>query len=129
MARWPWRGLESELGAGEEERQRGRVKASAAASADVGGRVGEGAGRLRCTAASMAHGRHAAGVLCSGRDAARRVSERASTEAGQARRWAGLGQGEACGVGWEACWAGFGHGPRNEAAAREMRKAFFNLYF
>ena len=35
-----------ELGAGGEERQRGRVQASAMALAEVGGRVGAGAGRL-----------------------------------------------------------------------------------
>ena len=76
------RGRVGDLGAGGEERQHGRVQASAVASAEVGGRVGTGAGRLRCAAASMAHGRHAAGVLCRGR----RVCERRAGE----RRGAGL---------------------------------------
>ena len=38
------RGRVSELGAVGEERQHGRVQASAAASAEVGGHVGAGAG-------------------------------------------------------------------------------------
>ena len=38
------RGRVSELGASEEERQRGRGQASAVPSAEVGGRVGAGAG-------------------------------------------------------------------------------------
>ena len=105
-----------ELGAGGEERQRGRMKVSAAASVEVGGRVGAGAGRLRHATASTAHGRHAAGLLCHGRDAARRVSGRASTEAGQARRWARLARRAA--LAREACWAGFGWRARSEAAAR-----------
>ena len=112
------RGRVRALGACEEERQRGSEPASASAPTEVGGRVGTGAGRLRRAAASMAHGRHAAGVFCRGRDAVRRVSELASVEAGQARRWAGLGQGEARGAagGWLGrlrSWAG------NEAAARD----------
>jgi len=92
--------------------------------------VGAGVGRLRRAAASTAHGRHAAGLLCHGRDAARRVSGRASAEAGQARRWAGLARRAAlarearcCRPGRLRPWAG------NEAAAREMKEAFFNLYF
>ena len=107
-----------ELGACGEERQRGREQVSAPAPVEVGGRVGAGAGRLRHAAASTAHGRHAAGELCRGRDVARRVSGQASAEAGQAWPWAGLGQGEARGAagGWLGRlrpWAG------NEAAARE----------
>ena len=124
------RGRVSELGACGEERQRGRVKASAAAPAEVGGRVGAGIGLLRRAAASTAHGRHVAGLLYHGRDAARRVSGRASAEAGQARRWAGLARRAAlarearyCRPGRLRPWA------RNEAAAREMKEAFFNLYF
>ena len=111
-ARWRVRAL----GACGEEKQRGSERASAPSSAGVGERVG--AGRLRRAAASTAHGRHAAGELCRGRDVARRVSGQASAEAGQARRWAGLGQGEARGAarGWLGrlrSWAG------NEAAARD----------
>ena len=108
------RGRVSELVAGGEERQRGRMKASAAASAEVGGRVGAGAGQLRRAAASTAHGRHAAGLLCHGRDAARRVIGRASVEAGQAWRWAGLGwRGARRWRRWlvAAGRAGFGRGP------------------
>jgi len=51
--------------------------------------VGAGAGRLRRAAASTAHGRHAAGVLCHGWC----VCERRAGE----RRGAELGRGE---VGW-----------------------------
>ena len=56
--------------------------------------------------------------------AARRVSEQAGAEAGQAWRWAGLGRGEACGAvgGWLGRlrpWA------KSEAAAREGEKAPF----
>ena len=83
------RGRVGELGAGGEERQRGRVQVSAVASAEVGGRVGAGAGRLRRAAASTAHGRHAAGMLCRGR----RVRERRAGE----RRGAGLARHAASG--------------------------------
>ena len=108
----------SELVAGGEERQRGRVKASAAALVEVGGRMGAGAGQLRRAAASTAHGRHAAGKLCRGRARGGRP----------ARRWVGLGRGEArgaagCWLGWLRPWA------RNEAAAREGEKALFPIYF
>ena len=82
------RGRVGALGSSGEERQRGSEQASAPAPAEVGGHVGAGAGRLRRAAASTAHGRHAAGLLYHGRDAA--------------RCWAGLGQGEARGAarGW-----------------------------
>ena len=90
----------SELVTGGEERQRGRVKASAAAPAEVGGRVGAGAGRLRRATASTAHGRHTAGVLCRGG----RVCERRAGE----RRGAGLARRAAVG---DAGQAGFGRGP------------------
>ena len=90
--------------------------------------MGVGAGRLRRMAASTAHGRHAAGELCRGRDATRRVSGRASAETGQARRWAGLARRAAlareahgCRPGRLRPWAG------NEAAAREGEKALFHL--
>ena len=89
-----------ELGAGGEERQRGRVQASAVALAEVGGRVGAGAGLLRRAAASTAHGHHAAGVLCRGR----RVCERRAGE----RRGARLARRAA---GGDAGQAGFGRGP------------------
>ena len=126
------RGRVSELGACGEERQRGREQASAPASAEVGGRVGTGAGRLRCAATSMAHGHHAAGELCRGRDATRCVSGRASAEAGQARRWAGLG--------WRGTWrwhrrlavagqAGFGRGPETRRRPANEKSPFFHLYF
>ena len=96
------RGRVSELGTGGEERQRGREQASAPASAEAGGRgrVGAGAGRLRRAAASTAHGRHAAGVLCRGR----RVCERRAGE----RRGAGLARHAA---GGDVGQAGFGRGP------------------
>ena len=55
---------------------------------------------------------------------------------GTTQRWvgqthAGLGWAEArwAGAGTGVRWADFGRGPRNEAAARERRKAFFKLYF
>ena len=89
-----------ELGAGGEERQRGRVQASIVPSAEVGGHVGAGTGRLRRAAASTAHGRHAAGVLCRGR----RVWERRAGE----RRGAGLARRTA---GGDAGQASFGRGP------------------
>ena len=95
------RGRVGELGAGGEERQRGRVQASAVASAEVGGCVGVGAGRLRRAAASTAHGRHAVGVLCR----SRRVCERRAGE----RRGAGPrrdARGMAWRVGQRARWAG-----------------------
>ena len=82
------RGRVGELGACGEERQRGREQASAPTSAEVGGRVGAGAGRLRRATASTAHGRHAAGVLYRGR----RVCEMRSRQGrgpGQLRPWAG----------------------------------------
>ena len=118
------RGRVSELVAGGEERQRGRVKASAAAPAEVGGCVGAGAGRLRRAAASTAHGCHAAGLLCHGQDAARRVSGRARAVAGQARRWAGLARRAALAREARYCRPGRlsavgqkrGDGPRNEGS-------------
>ena len=78
--------------------------------------------------ASLAHGRHAAGVLCRGWNGERERARRGA-EAGQTR--AGLGWAEAkwAGVGAGVRWAGFGRGPRNEAAAREKRKTFFKLCF
>ena len=126
MARWLRRGGESELSTGEEERQRGRVKASAAASADEGGRVGADAGRLRREAASTAHGRHVAGLLCHGRDAARRVSGRASAEAGQARRWAGPRRGARCGGRLAGLASVVG---RKRGGGPRLRKALFHFYF
>ena len=85
------RGRVSALGAGGEERQRGSERASAPASAGIGERVGAGAGRLRCAAASTAHGRHAAGKLCRGR-ARGAARQQAGARGGRpARRWAGLG--------------------------------------
>ena len=106
------RGRVSELSAGGEERQRGRVQASAAASAEVGERVGAGAGRLRRAAASTAHGRHAAGKLCRGR------------ARGAALGWAERGEARAGGwLGRLRSWA------RSEAAAREGEKVLFQIYF
>ena len=116
-----------ELGAGGEERQRGRVQASTVALAEVGGHVGVGAGRLRHAAASMAHGRHAAGKLCHGR--ARGAARQRAGARRQARRGAALGwakRGEARTGGWLGrlrSWA------RSEAAAREGEKVLFQIYF
>ena len=130
------RGRVSELGACGEERQRGRVQAGAVASAEVGGRVGAGAGRLRRAAASTAHGRHAAGVLCRGR----RVCERRAGErcgAGPRRDTRGM----AWRVGRRARWAGEARSRRGRGPGRlrpwagklsggllsEMK--FFSFYF
>ena len=45
-------------------------------------------------------------------------------------RGVGLGRAEAKRTALrEARWAGFGRGPRNEAAAHEGRKEIFKLYF
>ena len=73
-----------------------------------------------------AHGRHAAGVLWRGRN-----GEQEQARRGGSQTRAGLGWAEARWAGASAGvrWAGFGRGPRNEAAARERRKAFFKLYF
>ena len=61
------------------------------------------------------------------------VGTRRGTSAGgrarrQARRGAGLGQGEARGAA-RGLLGQLRPGAENEAAAREMRKAFFNLFF
>ena len=62
----------------------------------------------------------------SGRGAGERRG--AARSAGQTR--AGLGWAEARRAALrEARWAGFGRGPRSEAAAHEIRKAFFKLCF
>ena len=121
------RGRVSALGAGGEERQRRSERASAPAWAGIGGRVGAGAGRLRRAAASTAHGRHAAGKLCRGR--AWRGASAAGARGGRlARRWAGLGRGEARGAA--GCWLGrLRPWARSEAAAREGGKSLFHLYF
>jgi len=112
------RGRASARGARGEEKQRGSERASAPASAGIGGRVGAGAGRLRRAAASTAYGRHAAGKLCRGQARGGRP----------ARRWAGLGRGEARGAA--GCWLGrLRPWARSEAAAREGEKALFDLYF
>ena len=70
--------------------------------------------------------RHAAGVLWRGRN-----GERERARRGDSQTRAGLGWAEArwAGAGTGVRWAGFGRGPRNEATARERRKAFFKLYF
>ena len=78
-----------------------------------------------------AHGRHAAGALCRGRDAAwANGAVQRGRQAIRARGWAGPRRG---GLAWEAGaaagQAGFGRGPRSEAAARERRKALFNYVF
>ena len=112
------RGRVGELGAGGEERQHERVQASAVASAEVGGHVGAGAGRLRRAAASTAHGRHAAGVLYRGRRVCeRRAGERRGAGPRRDARQAGTRARPASAVGQKR-----GGGPR-------MRKALFYLYF
>ena len=102
--------------------------ASAAASADEGGRVGADAGR-GCRAASVDGAWPPRGVRAlawSGRDA----REWARRSAGQAGRGARLGRTRgAREAGAAAGRAGFGHGQRREAAARERRNHFSQFPF
>ena len=121
------RGRASARGARGEEKQRGSERASAPASAGVGGRVGTGAGRLRRAAASTAHGRHAAGKLCRGRArGAARQRACARRQASAALGWAGPRRGaRRCGMlagPASAVGQKRGGGPR-------MRKTLFHLYF
>ena len=78
--------------------------------------------------ASPAHGCHAAVALWrwSGRDARERrgAARRQAVHGAGLRRTRGARE-----AGAAAGRAGFGRGPRNKAAAREKRKAFFKLCF
>ena len=122
------RGRVGDLGAGGEERQHGRVQASAVASAEVGGRVGAGAGRLRRAAALTAHGRHAVDELCRGR--ARRGASAGRRARRQARRGAGLGWAKARRAARrEAGWASFGRGPEARRRPAKEKKPFFICIF
>ena len=94
VRRLRWRLVASWLRAGgeasmrEQESGRDGVERSATWSVGVGRHVGADAGRLRCTAASTAHGRHAAGVLCRGRNSERERARRVRRQARRARGWA-----------------------------------------
>ena len=90
--------------------------------------MGTGAGRLRRAAASTAHGSHAAGTLCRGRDARRGASAGRRAEAGQ--RGAVLGWAER----GEARARGMLAGPasvvgRKRGGGPRLRKALFHFYF
>ena len=95
--------------------------------------------KRRARGAESGRLRRAAGVAGTWPPRGGRVLPRSERRAGTgaAQRWAGqtragLGWAEArwAGAGVGVRWAGFGRGPRNEAAARERRKApFLNYIF